>query len=328
MNKILITGTAGFIGSEVTKIFLKSKKIKICGVDNLNSYYDKKLKLKRLKQFHNDKNYIHFTESIENKKKIDKIFKKFKPNIVINLAAQAGVRYAMKNPYAYKKSNLDGFINLMELCKKYSIKYFFYASSSSVYGQCKKFPLKEKYNTDNPISLYAATKKSNEIVANSYSHLYGIYTCGLRFFTVYGPWGRPDMALFKFTKHILENKAIEVFNYGKHKRDFTYIDDIVTGVFKIITNRVSNKNFKKKSEIYNLGNGRPQNLMKFIRVIEEELGKKAIIKFKELQPGDVPETFADINLAKKNFNYKPKINIEIGVKNFISWYKKFYAKNK
>ena len=326
MNKILITGTAGFIGSEVTKALLKTKKFKVCGIDNLNNYYDKKLKLKRLKQFHNDKNYIHFVQSIENKKKIEEIFKRFKPNIILNLAAQAGVRYAMKNPYAYKKSNLDGFINLMELCKKYSIKYFFYASSSSVYGQCKKFPLKEKFNTDKPISLYAATKKSNEILANSYSHLYGIYTCGLRFFTVYGPWGRPDMALFKFTKQILENKEIQVFNYGNHKRDFTYIDDIVNCVFKIIINRTSNKNSKNQSEIFNIGNGKPQNLMKFINVIERELGKKSIISFKGLQPGDVPETFADISLVKKNFNYKPKTNIEIGVKNFISWYKKFYSK--
>ena len=188
-------------------------------------------------------------------------------------------------------------------------------------------PLNENMTTEHPMALYAATKKSNELMAHSYSHLFNIPSTGLRFFTVYGPWGRPDMALALFTKNIIENKPIKIFNEGNMVRDFTYIDDIVTGVFKIITNRVSNKNSKKQSEIFNLGNGRPQSLMKFIRVIEEELGKKAIIRFKGLQPGDVPETFADINLVKKNFNYKPKINIEIGVKNFISWYKKFYAKN-
>ena len=292
------------------------KGFKVIGIDNLNNYYDVQLKKKRNHILKKNKNYIFKKIDIKNYKSLEAVFKKHKIYKVIHLAAQAGVRYSLKNPRSYIDNNINGFFNILEMSKNYRVKKFVYASTSSIYGLQKKFPLKENFNTDNPIQLYAATKKSNELMATSYSYLYKMDTVGLRFFTVYGPWGRPDMALFKFTKNIIRGKHIEVFNKGKHERDFTYVDDIVDGIIKIV---FSKKN-KFGSQIFNIGNGKKIKLLRYIQLIEKNLKKKALKKFLPLQKGDVFKTHSDIRLIKKYYNYNPKTDVNHGVKKFIEWY--------
>ena len=317
MNKkiYLVTGSAGFIGFHLSKKILE-KGFKVIGIDNLNNYYDVQLKKKRNHILKKNKNYIFKKIDIKNYKNLETVFKKYKIFKVIHLAAQAGVRYSLKNPRSYIDNNINGFFNILEISKNYRVKKFVYASTSSIYGLQKKFPLKENFNTDNPIQLYAATKKSNELMATSYSYLYKMDTVGLRFFTVYGPWGRPDMALFKFTKNIIKGKPIEVFNKGKHERDFTYVDDIVDGIIKIV---FSKKN-KFGSQIFNIGNGKKIKLLKYIQLIEKNLKKKARKKLLPLQKGDVFKTHSDTRLIKKDYNYNPKTSVNHGVKKFIEWY--------
>jgi UDP-glucuronate 4-epimerase len=313
---ILITGAAGFIGYHLCKKLLDEGNI-ILGVDNLNSYYNPKLKLNRLNQLKSYNNFKFEKIDISNRKLITSVFKKFKPNKVINLAAQAGVRYSLQNPYAYIDSNLVGFLNILELCRQNETEGFIYASSSSVYGENKKIPFSIKDRVDKPISLYAASKKANELIAYSYSHLYDLHTTGLRFFTVYGPWGRPDMAYYIFTKKILNEEPISVFNNGNMKRDFTFIDDIILG-----TKTAIEKNYK--FEIFNLGNNKSINLLDFIKTIENKLNKKAIINFEPMQSGDVKETYADISESEEKLGFKPKISINEGIPKFIEWYKSYY----
>jgi len=342
--KILITGTAGFIGFHLAeKLLLKGHSI--VGIDQINDYYDINLKYDRLKysginitkemidgvNSSKHKDYKFYKCSLEDKKSLDAIFEKEKPNAVCNLAAQAGVRYSLENPDAYIQSNIIGFQNIIEACRKFDIKNFSYASSSSVYGGNEDLPFSEEDNVDNPISLYAATKKSNELVAFTYSHLFKISTTGLRFFTVYGPWGRPDMALFLFVKALITGNSIDVFNHGNMLRDFTYIDDIVEGVVNVIENPAKAPKIKSKSnptcapyEIYNIGNNNPVKLMDFISSIEKKLGRKFRINFKELQPGDVPATYANVNKLENAFNFKPSTCIESGVGKFIEWYLEYY----
>ena len=315
----LITGSAGFIGFHLSKKLL-SKGFNVLGADNLNNYYDQKIKQDRNKILKKYKNYKFKKIDIKDYKKLDSIFKKNSIHGVVNLAAQAGVRYSLKNPKSYIENNINGFFNILELSKKYKIKKFIYASTSSVYGLQKKFPLKENFNTDNPIQLYAATKKSNELMATSYSHLYKMDTVGLRFFTVYGPWGRPDMALFKFTKNIIKGKPIEVFNKGKHERDFTYVDDIVNGIFNIIIKKKS----KFGAKIFNIGNGKKIKLLKYIQLIEKNLSRKSKKQFLPLQKGDVIKTHSDTKLIKKHYNYEAKTEVSYGVKKFIEWYVSYF----
>ena len=311
----LVTGSAGFIGFHLSKKILE-KGFKVIGIDNLNNYYDVQLKKKRNHILKKKKNYIFKKIDIKNYKNLETVFKKYKIFKVIHLAAQAGVRYSLKNPRSYIDNNINGFFNILEISKNYRVKKFVYASTSSIYGLQKKFPLKENFNTDNPIQLYAATKKSNELMATSYSYLYKMDTVGLRFFTVYGPWGRPDMALFKFTKNIIKGRSIEVFNKGKHERDFTYVDDIVDGIIKIV---FSKKN-KFGSQIFNIGNGKKIKLLKYIQLIEKNLKKKARKKLLPLQKGDVFKTHSNTRLIKKHYNYNPKTSVNDGVKKFIEWY--------
>ncbi len=318
-KKILITGSAGFIGFHLSLKLLKNR-FRVIGIDNYNSYYDVNLKKARNSILKKYKNYSFKKVDIRNYKSLEKIFKKNKIDIVINLAAQAGVRYSLVNPKSYIENNIVGFFNMIENTKNYKIKKFVYASTSSIYGMQKKFPFKENFNTDRPIQLYAATKKSNEVIAASYNHLFKINTIGLRFFTVYGPWGRPDMALSYFTKNIIKGKPIRIFNMGKHERDFTYIDDIVNGILKITLRKKNNS----KNEILNIGNGKKVSLLRYIDLIEKYLNKKAKKKYLPLQKGDVVKTHSNISLIKKNYNYKPVTSVEFGVKNFIKWYKSYY----
>ena len=313
---ILITGAAGFIGYHLCKKLLDEDN-KILGVDNLNNYYSLSLKLKRLNQLKSYKNFKFKKVDISNRELISPIFNKFKPKKVINLAAQAGVRYSLQNPYAYIDSNLVGFFNILELCRQNKTEGFIYASSSSVYGDNKKIPFSIQDRVDRPISLYAASKKTNELMAHSYSHLYGLHTTGLRFFTVYGPWGRPDMAYYIFTKKILNGEPISVFNNGNMKRDFTFIDDIILG-----TKAAIEKNYS--FEIFNLGNNKSVNLLDFIKTIENKLNKKAIINFQSMQSGDVKETCADISESEEKLGFNPKILIDEGIQKFIKWYKSYY----
>ncbi len=334
--KILVTGSAGFIGFSLCKKLLERGDF-VIGVDNHNNYYDPNLKEERLKELLKVKNYQHFKIDISDGNSLKKIFDDNQPNKVINLAAQAGVRYSMKNPLAYINSNILGFTHILENCRKHKIEHLVYASTSSVYGANTKMPFSEHNSANHPLSLYAASKKTNELMAHSYSHLYHLPTTGLRFFTVYGPWGRPDMALFKFTKNMLEEKSIEVYNDGNHTRDFTYIDDIVDGIVKT-TDNIAKPNLQWNSNqpdpatsfapwrIYNIGNNKPVELMRYIRALELALKKKAKIKFLPLQPGDVPNTYADIKNLKIKFNYMPKTSVEEGVNNFVKWYKEFYKK--
>jgi UDP-glucuronate 4-epimerase len=314
--KILITGAAGFIGYHLCKELLDEDN-NILGVDNLNDYYDCKLKLKRLDQLKSYKNFKFEKIDISDRKLISVAFNRFKPKKVVNLAAQAGVRYSLENPYVYIESNIVGFLNILELCRYNETEGLIYASSSSVYGENKKIPFSIKDRVDKPISLYAASKKANELIAHSYSHLYGLHTTGLRFFTVYGPWGRPDMAYYIFTKKILNEEPISVFNNGNMKRDFTFIDDIILG-----TKTAIEKNYS--FEIFNLGNNKSVNLLDFIKTIENKLNKKAIINFKPMQLGDVKETYADISESEEKLGFKPKISIDEGISKFIKWYKSYY----
>ena len=330
--KILVTGTAGFIGFHLANRLL-IENYEVIGIDNLNNYYDTKLKIDRLKELgikyksntikSKFGKFTFYKCDLTDNKSLKSIFKNEKPDLVCNLAAQAGVRYSLTNPDAYINSNIVGFQNIIECCKKFNVSNFLYASSSSVYGANTKLPFSTNDRTDNPLSLYGATKKSNEIVAYSYSHLYKIRTVGLRFFTVYGPWGRPDMALFLFVKALINNKKIKVFNNGNMLRDFTYIDDIVHGVFSIIKNPI-----KDPYKIYNIGNNKPVNLLDFIKVIEKNLDKKFEIEFQDIQPGDVKDTYADVSDLFTDFKFKPKTNIEFGVRKFIDWYLNYYKVKK
>tara|TARA_B110000438_G_scaffold128419_1_gene124702 strand:- start:141 stop:1091 length:951 start_codon:yes stop_codon:yes gene_type:complete len=314
--KILITGAAGFIGYHLCKSLLE-ESCQILGIDNLNEYYDKNIKINRLEILKSYKNFKFEKVDISKREEITTPFNNFKPNKVINLAAQAGVRYSLKNPYAYIDSNIVGFINIIELCCQNDVSGFIYASSSSVYGSNKKLPFSENDNTNNPISLYAASKKSNELIAHSYSYSYGLHTTGLRFFTVYGPWGRPDMAYYIFTKKILNEEPIIVFNNGNMKRDFTFIDDIILG-----TKAAIKKNYK--CEIFNLGNNKIEKIMNIIEIIEKETKRDAIIKFLPIQLGDVEETFSNINKSTKMLDFLPKVSINEGIPKFIKWYKSYY----
>ena len=313
----LISGSAGFIGFHLSEFLLK-KKHTVYGVDDLNSYYDVKLKKSRLDILKKYKNFLFFKRKIEDIK-IVKFFKKKKIDIIINLAAQAGVRHSLENPYVYINSNILGQVNMLELAKELKIKKYIYASSSSVYGGNKSLPFSVKDRVDNPISLYAASKKSTELIAEYYSHLYKISSIGLRFFTVYGPWGRPDMATFIFTKNILNGKPINIFNYGKMKRDFTYVDDIISGIYGAI-----NFKMKKLHKVYNLGNSKPESLLEFIKTIEKNLNKKAKKNYLSLQPGDVPATFADISESTRDLKFLPKTEINDGIPRFIEWFKRYY----
>ena len=313
---IILTGAAGFIGFHTTLALLK-KKINVYGIDDLNPYYDVRLKKDRLAILKKYENFHFLKKKIEDKR-IHSFFKKKDIDVIINLAAQAGVRHSLKNPYVYVESNVLGQVNMLELAKNVEAKKFIYASSSSVYGGNKKMPFSVSQRVDNPISLYAATKKSSELIAECYSHLFNIKCIGLRFFTVYGPWGRPDMATFIFTKNILEGKTIQIFNYGKMERDFTYIDDIVQGILGALKKNISNH------KVYNLGNSNQEVLLEFVELIEKTLNKKAQKKLLPIQPGDVSKTFADITESKKDLKFSPKTKISEGIPKFISWYKDYY----
>ena len=337
--KILITGCAGFIGHHVS-VKLISLGFSVIGIDNLDNYYDPKLKKNRLKRAKNlsktfKGNFKFIKLDLCNKKKINLLFKKFKFKKVIHLAAQAGVRYSLINPHKYLQSNILGFLNILEGCRSSKCTHLIYGSSSSVYGANTKFPYNEKQHADHPIQFYAATKKSNELMAHSYSHLFKIPTTGLRFFTVYGPWGRPDMALFLFAKKIKQNKVIKIFNYGKHKRDFTYIDDVVNGIINVLKKgQKINKKWNSKNPdpsssnapfgIFNIGNGNPIKLSRYIECIEKEMGKKAKKQFLKLQPGDIEKTHADTQKIKKIYGYKSKTTVEEGIKKFVNWFNNYY----
>ena len=340
MKNYLITGTAGFIGSNLAKKILKENEdIQIIGLDNLNDYYDVVLKEYRLKELEQFKNFKFIKGNLADKILINKIFEEYKPEIVVNLAAQAGVRYSIKNPDAYIESNLIGFYNILEACRHNPVKHLVYASSSSVYGSNKKVPYSTDDKVDNPVSLYAATKKSNELLAHSYSKLYNIPSTGLRFFTVYGPAGRPDMAYFGFTNKLLAGEKIKIFNYGNCKRDFTYIDDIVEGVWRVMNKAPGKKNGEDglpipPYKIYNIGNSSPENLLDFVNILQEELIRAEVLPkdydfeaHKELvamQPGDVPITYADTTPLERDFNFKPNTTLREGLRKFAEWYKEFY----
>lgn len=313
MKKILITGTAGFIGFHLANRLLKEGNI-VIGIDILNDYYDVRIKERRQDVLFEFKNYHFYKEDFADYDILDEIVKKEKPEIIIHLAAQAGVRYSLTNPWAYERSNMLGTMNIFEVAKNNDIKRVLYASSSSVYGKNTKSPFSESDRCDTPISIYAASKKANEMFAHSYSHLYGIETAGLRFFTVYGKYGRPDLALFKFVKNILLDKPIDVYNMGQMGRDFTYVDDIVSGIIGIMNKE------KLGCTVYNLGGDNPVTLMKFIELIEEALGKKAEKNMMPMQPGDVKETMADISKARNEVGYEPKTKIDEGVKIFVDWF--------
>jgi len=339
--KILVTGAAGFIGFYTSKRLLEQGH-SVVGIDNINDYYDVSLKFARLKELginsvqaeiHNKKcqslkfkgNFSFMRMSLEDRISLPELFSNEKFDVVCNLAAQAGVRYSLENPEAYIDSNVVGFLNVLECCRQHKIKHLVYASSSSVYGLNKSMPFNTEDNVDHPVSLYAATKKSNELMAHTYSHLYGLPTTGLRFFTVYGPWGRPDMAMFLFTKAIIEGKPIKVFNHGKLERDFTYIDDIVEGVVRIIEKSATGRNKNDDLyKVYNIGNNSSVKLLDFIEEIEKSLGVKAIRNNLPMQPGDVTKTWANVDDLIKDYDYRPHTPINLGVRKFIKWYKEFY----
>ena len=320
---ILITGSAGFIGYHLAIKILKTKA-SVIGIDNVNNYYDTNIKRDRIKKLKQNKKFIFYKIDLSEYKKLNNLVKKYNIKIIIHLAAQAGVRYSIEQPRAYFKSNLEGFFNVLEISRHNKIKHLIYASTSSVYGDSKKFPLSEENSTDFPLSFYAATKKSNEVMAHSYSYIYKLPCTGVRFFTVYGPFGRPDMALFKFTKNIINNKSIELYNHGNHLRDFTYVDDIVEGIYSLI------KKQSKKSipyEIFNIGNGNPKKLLDYLKNIEKNLKISPKIKNLPLQIGDIIKTHSNINKLKKYTGYKPKTNINTGISKFIEWYKDYYKIN-
>lgn len=341
--KILITGTAGFIGFHLANKLLE-QGVKVVGIDNINDYYSTGLKFARLAEAGISKeaetwhekvvstkypDYSFVRMRLEDREQIERLFKEEKFDMVCNLAAQAGVRYSIENPYAYIDSNIVGFINILEACRHNDIKHLVYASSSSVYGNSAKMPLSVTDTVDNPISLYAATKKSNELMAYTYSHLYGIPTTGLRFFTVYGPWGRPDMAYFSFTKNILSGNTIKIFNHGDLYRDFTYIDDIVEGIIKILntppTADINQSTSNAQYKVHNIGNSSPVKLMDFIETIEKALGKDAVKEYLDMQPGDVYKTYADVSELEKDFGYSPNTPLSEGIGKFVKWYGNFYG---
>jgi UDP-glucuronate 4-epimerase len=332
--RILVTGAAGFIGSALTLRLLENGD-SVIGVDNHNDYYDPAIKEARLARHANHLNYIHLRIDIADRKEIQKVFADFKPQRVVNLAAQAGVRYSIENPLAYIESNIVGFANILEGCRQYGVEHLVYASSSSVYGANTIMPFSVQHNVDHPLSLYAASKKSNELMAHTYSHLFNLPTTGLRFFTVYGPWARPDMALFKFTKAILAGEKIQVFNYGKHRRDFTFIDDIVEGVIRVLNKSATGiagwngdqpdlGTSKAPWRIYNIGNSNPVELMDYISALERALGKKARKELLPMQLGDVPDTFADITDLIEQFHYKPSTPVDEGIAKFVAWYRGYF----
>ena len=333
MNKnILVTGCAGFIGMHIANKLLQ-QKYNVFGVDNLNNYYDVNLKKSRIKILKKFKNFYFFKMDLKNKNTLDKIYSKRKFSLILHLAAQAGVRYSLKNPKNYLENNIDGFLNILEFSKKKKIKHLIYASSSSVYGANLKQPFSEKDNVDHQISMYAVTKRTNELMAHTYSHLYSLPTTGIRFFTVYGPYGRPDMALYKFTKNILENKKILLFNKGLMYRDFTYIDDTVDALAKIINKNPKKMKINKKInephnsncnfKIFNIGNNKKTKLLDFVKILENYLDKKGMVKYDKIQMGDVRSTVASNNILKKYINMKKPTNHKIGIKKFVDWYLKY-----
>ena len=333
-DRVLVTGAAGFIGYHLSKRLLENG-LSVTGIDNLNSYYDVSLKEARLQRLKSFENFSFFKEDISDKEAMEKVFESNHFDVVVNLAAQAGVRYSLKNPQAYVDANIVGFVNILECCRHNGVKHLVFASSSSVYGANTKMPFSVHHNVDHPVSLYAASKKANELMAHTYSHLFGLPCTGLRFFTVYGPWGRPDMALFLFTKAILEEKPIKVFNHGRMQRDFTYIDDIVTGVLKVLDNPPKgNPDWSGQDpdpssspapyKIYNIGNNSPVNLMDFIRAIEKSLGQEAEKNYMPMQAGDVPATWANVDDLVKDLGYAPSVEIEDGVDRFVKWYIDFF----
>ena len=317
---ILITGSAGFIGYFLSKRMLASG-YQVIGVDNINDYYDQQYKYARLAQLQESKNFIFFKTDLTNESALNEIFKQYRPSTVVNLAAQAGIRYSTENPMAYVQSNIVGFTNILEACRHFGTSHLIYASSSSVYGGNDKLPFSVDDRVDHPVSFYAATKRSNELMAYVYSHAYGLATTGLRFFTVYGPFGRPDMSLFLFTKAILSAKPITVYNHGDMKRDFTYIDDIIDGLIPLF-DKIPDQ--KTPYSLYNIGNNNPTPLMSLIKSLENELNLKAILDLQPMLPVDVKETYADIDDLQQLTGFQPKISIEQGVKNFITWYKAYH----
>jgi UDP-glucuronate 4-epimerase len=332
--KVLVTGSAGFIGSALA-LRLLERGDEVIGLDNHNDYYDPAIKEARLARFDNHPNYSHLRIDLADRPAIEDCFSTHKPERVVNLAAQAGVRYSIDNPLAYINSNIVGFAHILEGCRNHGVEHLVYASSSSVYGANTTMPFSIHQNVDHPLSLYAASKKSNELMAHTYSHLYKLPTTGLRFFTVYGPWGRPDMALFKFTKAIIAGEPIQVFNYGKHRRDFTYVDDIVEGVIRILDRPApSNPQWSGAQpdpgtspapwRVYNIGNNSPVELMDYIAAIEKALGKKAQVQYLPLQDGDVPNTYADVDDLVVQFNYKPSTPVEAGIARFVDWYRGYF----
>ncbi len=340
MRTYFITGVAGFIGANLAeKILNENKDIQIIGLDNINEYYDIRIKNKRLKKLEKFEKFIFIKDNLANKEKMKEIFQKYKPEVVVNLAAQAGVRYSITNPDVYIESNIIGFYNILECCRKYPVKHLVYASSSSVYGANKKIPYSVEDKVDSPVSLYAATKRTDELLAYSYSKLYNIPSTGLRFFTVYGPAGRPDMAYFNFTNKLINGEKIKIFNYGNCQRDFTYIDDIVEGIIRVIGQAPQKKNGEDglpiaPYKIYNIGCGKPVNLLDFVEILQEELVRAKVLPenydfeaHKELvpmQPGDVPITYADTTPLERDFGYKPSTDLRTGLRRFAEWYKKFY----
>lgn len=333
--KVLITGTAGFIGSSLAQRLL-ARGDEVIGLDNLNDYYDVKLKKARLARLTCQSGFTDIRANLEDKAAVNEAFIQHRPDRVVNLAAQAGVRYSLENPQAYIDANITGFLNILEACRHYGCENLVYASSSSVYGANTAMPFSVHNNVDHPVSLYAASKKANELMAHTYSHLFNIPTVGLRFFTVYGPWGRPDMALFLFTRKILAGEPIDVFNYGHHRRDFTYIDDIVEGVVRTLDKVAApNSNWNGDSpdpatakgpyRLYNIGSNRPVELLRYIEILEDCLGKKATKNLLPLQLGDVPDTYANVDALIKDVDYQPSTPIEIGVENFVRWYRDYYG---
>lgn len=333
--KVLVTGTAGFIGSHVAQVLL-ARGDEVIGLDNLNDYYDVSLKQARLARLLDKPGYTHIAGDLADRAAVEQAFATHKPARVVNLAAQAGVRYAAENPHVYVQSNVTGFLHILEGCRHHDVQHLVYASTSSVYGANRAMPFSEHAPAEHPLTLYAATKKANEQMAHSYAHLYGIPCTGLRFFTVYGPWGRPDMALFLFTRAILEGKPIRVFNHGHHKRSFTYVDDIVEGVVRTL-DRVPGKDPDWSGErpdpatsgvapyrLYNIGNEQPVELLRYIEVLEDCLGRKAVMEMLPLQPGDVPDTEADVSDLIANVGYRPVVPVEQGVANFVRWYREYY----
>lgn len=329
-----MTGASGFIGAHLVSSLL-GRGDDVLGIDNHNNYYDPTLKEARLARNLGHTHYDHMHIDIAEGDQVARAFKEYRPECVVNLAAQAGVRYSMENPHAYIESNIVGFINILEGCRHNGVGHLVYASSSSVYGANTQMPFSVNQSVDHPLSLYAASKKSNELMAHAYSHLYSLPTTGLRFFTVYGPWGRPDMALFKFTQAILSGETIQIFNYGKHKRDFTYIDDIVEGLLRVIDKPASSNPSWSGAVpdpgsssapwcVHNIGNSEPVELLRYIQAIEDALGMKARYELLPLQPGDVPDTHADVRALKNDFGYRPSTPIDVGVKNFVSWYLDYY----